>query len=91
MSIQKKFIYIEPLKSYYRRTDISLNVKDWNNYELMQKERTRIGFGEFGLKTFIDGERTELEAEYIAANGHNALISDRISLDRALPELRTIE
>lgn len=89
MAITKNFIYIEPLNSFFRLKEISNETKDWNDYKLMRSERTKIGFGEHGMKTFSDGEA--LEALLLQQNGHNALVSDRISLDRSIPDLRSVE
>lgn len=91
MAITKNFYYIEPLDSFFRRKTVSSEVKDWNNYDLMKRERSRIGFGEHGLKTYNDGEPFEVEERLIQENGHNALISDKISLDRAVPDLRSVK
>ena len=55
MAITKNFIYIEPLNSFFRRTDVSHSAKkDWNDYQLLSNDLVRIGFGEHGLKTFTD-------------------------------------
>lgn len=91
MAITKKFIYIEPLNSYFRRKDLTNETKDWNDYELMKEERSRIGFGEQGMKTFRDKETVMDEETLMRENGHNAIISDKISLERAVPDLRSVE
>lgn len=91
MAITKNFIYIEPFNSFFRRKVISDEVKDWNNVELMVNEKFRKGFGEHGIKTFTVGEPTKAEEELITENGHNGMVSDKISLDRAIPDLRSVE
>lgn len=58
----------------------------------MKQERARIGFGEHGLKTYSDGkELAEVEERLLAENGHNAFVSDKIALDRSIPDFRSIE
>lgn len=41
--------------------------------------------------TYIDGQDPKLEEELIMENGHNVLVSDMISLDRAIPDFRNEE
>lgn len=91
MAITKSFIYIEPMKSFYRKKQISNETKDWNDFKLVKDDRTRIGFGEHGLKTFSEGDPSEAENKLFDENGHNAMISDMISLDRSVPDLRIVE
>lgn len=91
-AITKDFIYLQPFSSFFLRRDISSETKDWNNYKQMKEERGRIGFGEHGLKTYSDGqELSEVEKRLLAENGHNALVSDKIALDRSVPDYRSIE
>lgn len=91
MAITKNYIYIEPLNSFFRRKEISDEMKDWNDVKLMVDEKYRKGFGEHGVKTFTVGEPTKAEEELIIENGHNALVSDKISLNRAIPDLRSVD
>lgn len=91
MAITKNFIYIEPMSSFFRRKEISTETKDWNDYKLIKDDRSRVGFGEHGLKTFIDDEQSEVEDKLLKENGHNALVSDKISLNRSIPDLRSVE
>lgn len=91
MAITKNYIYIEPLNSYFRRKSISKEMKDWNNIKLLVDEKFRSGPGEHGAKYFTPGEPTKEEEELFRMTGHNALVSDKISLDRAVPDLRSVE
>lgn len=90
-AITKSYIYIEPLNSFWRQTQSYNETRDWNDYQWMKEERSRIGFGEHGLKTFRDSESPAVEEALMQENGHNALVSDKISLDRAVPDLRSVE
>lgn len=58
------------------------NKIDWHNYEQMKRESHRIGVGEQGKPAFLpDEENAQKEALY-AVNGFNALLSDKIFLNR---------
>lgn len=45
----------------------------------------------FPAETYIDGQDQRLEEKLIRDNGHNVLVSDMISLDRAIPDYRNDE
>lgn len=90
-AITKNYIYIEPLNSFFRQTRTSNETRDWNDYRWMKEERTRFGYGEHGLKTYRDTESPAVEEALMQENGHNALVSDKISLDRSVPDLRSVE
>jgi hypothetical protein len=91
LAIHKNFIYLEPFDSFFRRTDLTNDTKDWNDYEQIKNDRGRVGYGELGLKTYTQGDTAELEYKMMQENGHNALVSDLISLDRSVPDLRNHE
>lgn len=88
-AIQKSYIYIEPFGGYFRRSSFSDETKDWNNYKLMDEEKKRSGFGEHGAKTFSEGRQSDDEIKMMKENGHNAIVSNRISLDRSVPDFRS--
>lgn len=91
MAITKSFIYIEKMSSFFRRRHASFDTKDWNDYEELKNDRSKVGYGEHGIKTYnenlLDGEEQRL----IDINGHNVLVSDKISLLRSLPDFRSAE
>jgi hypothetical protein len=89
MAITKDFIYIEPLSSFFR-IPITNETKDWNDYEQMEKDRARVGFGENGMKAFSDGNPTSMELRLMEENGHNIVISDKIAVDRSVSDWRHI-
>ncbi|XP_052852223.1 N-acetylgalactosaminyltransferase 4 [Drosophila gunungcola] len=63
--------------------------KDWHDYAAMEADKKRTGFGENGMPAFIDDlSEKELEAEMSLKNGFNGLISDRISINRSVPDVR---
>lgn len=88
-SIEKQFIYIEPFSGYFRRSSYSNVRVDWNDYKLLKDEESRKGFGEHGSKTFTEGRQSSDEIQMIEENGHNAIVSNRISLDRSVPDFRS--
>lgn len=89
-AITKSFIYIEPINAYFRRA-ASPEKKDWNDYELLNRDRSKVGYGEHGIKTFNEGVQDDEEQRLIDLNGHNVLVSDKISLSRSLPDYRSDE
>lgn len=50
MAIDRPYIYIEPLKSYYRVKTHSKVLHDWNDYRLMKTDELRSGYGEHGSR-----------------------------------------
>ncbi|XP_039501907.1 N-acetylgalactosaminyltransferase 4 [Drosophila santomea] len=63
--------------------------KDWHDYAAMEADRKRSGFGEHGVAAKIENPaEKELEKEHSWMNGFNGLISDRISLNRSVPDIR---
>jgi hypothetical protein len=91
LAVHKTYIYIQPMNSFFLRKNNSRVMHDWNDYERMEKDGKRSGYGEQGADTYIDGQDPVLEEKLIATNGHNVLVSDMISLDRAVPDYRSQE
>ncbi|KAM4038943.1 polypeptide N-acetylgalactosaminyltransferase 10 [Anomaloglossus baeobatrachus] len=60
--------------------------KDWHDYDYMRRDHDRLGHGEQG-KPFpmTDADRGELAYR---ENGFNIYVSDKISLNRSLPDIR---
>lgn len=61
---------------------------DWNDYKYIEGEKLREGIGEHGvaasLPTDLETERKELFDQ----NGFNALLSDKIALNRSVKDIR---
>lgn len=63
--------------------------KDWTNYTYRQIELRRTGPGEGGMAVKLNDPAERLAArKTIAKYSHNGVVSDKISLDRLLPDLR---
>ncbi|XP_059059469.1 N-acetylgalactosaminyltransferase 6-like [Achroia grisella] len=66
----------------------SLKKIDWHNYKQIDYEKTREGIGEQGKPASLPKEDEELEKELYSVNGFNGALSDRIPLNRSLPDIR---
>ncbi|XP_070497839.1 N-acetylgalactosaminyltransferase 6-like [Chironomus tepperi] len=66
-----------------------LELKDWENYELIREDSLRTGFGEHGKgEQLTDANEIEENKKLFAEYGISALISDKISVNRSIPEYR---
>lgn len=65
-------------------------VKDWHNYQQIAAESQRQGPGEQGVPYILSQEDAKSPDKHnlLRANGFNALASDKISLQRALNDIR---
>lgn len=88
LEIEKQYIYIEPLTSYYRFTHNHLDRKDWHNYSFIEFEKTRTGPGENGTPVILQPDEEELAKKIFEENKHNGLVSDKIARDRSIPDPR---
>lgn len=90
LRIKQNFIYIEPLSSFFRRDRNVDNVKvDWHDYKFIESELLREGPGEQGRPvTEVDPGEEELNQKIFEANGYFGLISDKISVNRSVADLR---
>lgn len=62
---------------------------DWHDYELMMKEAERRGVGEANDPVPPVLPESELRKdELFLANGYNARLSDQISVNRSVPDIR---
>lgn len=61
---------------------------DWHDYKKIAEEQARVGPGEQGAAVILSAEEEKLKDELYKANGFNGYVSDKISLDRALKDIR---
>lgn len=90
LRIKQSFIYIEPLSSFFRRAHNTENIKvDWHDYDLIESELKRVGPGEQGrgVSEISPGEE-DLNQRLFDENGYYGLISDKISVNRSITDLR---
>jgi len=63
--------------------------KDWTDHGAIAADKLRSGLGEHGLPAKVeDPDEQELEKQLIQINGLNGLLSDKISVNRSVPDLR---
>lgn len=61
---------------------------DWHNYALIKEEENRKGVGEQGKAEKLKATDKVAEDKLFHKNGFNALLSDKISLNRSIPDIR---
>ncbi|VUZ42992.1 unnamed protein product [Hymenolepis diminuta] len=61
---------------------------DYHDYKLMEQERLRRGPGEQGAPVFLEGKEKVRSQSVFTENGFCQVVSDKIALDRAIPDLR---
>lgn len=61
---------------------------DWQDHKLMKEEESRKGLGEQGKAETLDPSDKKEEDKLFHENGFNALLSDKISLNRSVPDIR---
>ncbi|KAK2164939.1 hypothetical protein LSH36_57g04092 [Paralvinella palmiformis] len=78
-----------PTKLWHIGMDMSNVLKrDWHDYELIAKDAQRTGPGEQGTAMTLSASDEEEKNKLYKVNGFNAYASDKISLDRALRDIR---
>lgn len=61
---------------------------DWHDYKLISIEQSKVGIGEQGKPANVDPSEKEQKEKLFNKNGFNALLSDKISLNRSVPDIR---
>jgi polypeptide N-acetylgalactosaminyltransferase len=90
LRIKQNFIFFEPLSSFFRRPRNVENIKiDWHDYKFIEYEKNRVGPGEFGnAVNEVSPDEEDLNQRLFDENGYNGLISDKISVNRSIRDLR---
>ncbi|XP_047493616.1 putative polypeptide N-acetylgalactosaminyltransferase 10 isoform X2 [Penaeus chinensis] len=71
-----------------RKQGVEHGYKDWNNYELLEREKSQVGPGEQGQAFILPAGHQSQKDQLYKVNGFNALVSDYIALNRTLNDLR---
>ncbi|KAL7049519.1 hypothetical protein ACKWTF_003737 [Chironomus riparius] len=89
-SIQKPQQHEHPRvgRFFGRNRNLENKKIDWHDYEAIKKEESRTGTGEHGKSETLDPKENELKDKLYRQNGFNALLSDKISLNRSVPDIR---
>lgn len=61
---------------------------DWHNYQLIEAERRRTGIGEHGVPAFVPDDEEAERKRLFDLNGFNGLLSDYISVNRSVKDIR---
>lgn len=63
---------------------------DWHDHEAMKADLIRKGPGEQGEKVVLSSAESNdpLQGTLYSANGFNAFVSDKISVDRSVKDIR---
>ncbi|XP_050503790.1 N-acetylgalactosaminyltransferase 6 [Diabrotica virgifera virgifera] len=61
---------------------------DWHDYDRIKRDALRTGRGEQGKPEHLYSNETDQYDALYKVNGFNALLSDKIALDRAIPDIR---
>lgn len=62
--------------------------KDWHDYEFIEREKQRVGLGEHGAPVNDSVYDPKEVKRLMGMNGFNGMISDHISLNRSVPDIR---
>ncbi|XP_043494953.1 N-acetylgalactosaminyltransferase 6-like [Polistes fuscatus] len=61
---------------------------DWHDYKQIEENGKRSGTGEQGKPAFLSPSLDKLKEKLYKTNGFNAALSDEISLNRSVPDIR---
>lgn len=61
---------------------------DWHDYGYIEAEKEREGIGEAGKSAHLENQDDDLQDKLFKRNGFNALLSDKISVNRSVADIR---
>lgn len=91
MPVAPEHQFNEPERALLVNKDITVteHVKiDWHDHKLIEAEAKQKGIGEQGKAAFLSADDNDKKEQLYKVNGFNALLSDRIALNRSLPDIR---
>lgn len=68
--------------------NVKQNRIDWHDYAYQEKDAARNGLGEMGRGETLPVEFNDEKDRMYRKNGFNALLSDKISVNRSVPDIR---
>ncbi|XP_037820238.1 N-acetylgalactosaminyltransferase 4-like [Lucilia sericata] len=76
----------------FRLPELKGPKRDWHDWAAINRDHHRTGLGERGMPAYITDETQKaMEHEMSMDNGFNALLSDYISVNRSVPDVRRDE
>lgn len=67
----------------------SLEKIDWTDYRYLESERERSGPGEHGERYILKSDSDiKLNEQLIKVNGYSGLVSDHVSVNRSIKDIR---
>lgn len=88
---QKNDVHFHPRQGafFMGRSKNDRNAKiDWHDYKYMEYEKSRVGVGEHGVASHTSPEEEPERKRLFAENGFNGYLSDKISLNRSVADIR---
>lgn len=73
-------------KPFFRNPDKKR--KDWHDYEMIEMEKKRVGVGEHGVAVELSNYDPAEVKRQLGLGGFNGAVSDSISLNRSVPDIR---
>lgn len=70
------------------KKNVNLKRIDWHDEERQRAEEARTGMGEGGRAETLPVELNDEKDRMYRKNGFNALLSDKISVNRSVPDIR---
>ena len=61
---------------------------DWHDYRLIDAEKRQKGVGEQGKPAYLSPSEDAKKEELYKVNGFNGHLSDKIALNRSVPDIR---
>lgn len=61
---------------------------DWHNYQFIEAEKRRTGIGEHGVPASVSDDEEAERKRLFDLNGFNGLLSDYISVNRSVKDIR---